>query len=312
MKLNTKNNVVGANSTARARNRLIGIITALAVIVIICILTAISTAEAKKTITVCRIKQDAPLSANAMIKESMIEPYEMYYKEFKQYGTVKFSDGSTRSTIIRWSDRDLVTDKRYAAYYMRQGTVLFWDATLKDQTRKNSYLYSMDGELLNIKMTTTDDFGDMVVPGDSLNIRASYDKVNYDLPSEEQYMLSEKTGASNEPITMKVVEPLFSEVQVLDMLNSDGESIFDIYYEYISMSKAQQAEALASEEFLSSVEPESILLECTAEEVEHFMSLQSSSPQYQVTLLPRKSSSAIIDSLADIQEALRGVQATSK
>lgn len=311
MKLNTKNNIVGANSTARARNRLIGIITALAVIVIICILTAISTAEAKKTITVCRIKQDTPISANAMIKEDMIEPYEMYYKEFKQYGTVSFSDGSTRSTIIKWSDRDLVTDTRYAAYYMRQGTVLFWDATLRDQTRKNSYLYSMDGELLNIKMTTTQDFGDMVVPGDALNIRASYDKVNYDLPSEEQYMLTETQGGTNEPVTMKVVEPLFSEVQVLDMLNSDGESIFDIYYEYISMSKAQQAEVLTDEEFLSSVEPSSILLECTAEEVEHFMELQASSPTYQVTLLPRKSGSAIIDSLADIQEALRGVQATS-
>jgi len=311
MKLNTKNNVMSANSTIRARNRLIGIVTALAVVVIICILTAISTAEAKKTITVCRIKEDAPLSANAMIKESMLEPYEMYYKEFAQYGTVKFSDGSTRSTIVRWSDRDLVTDKRYAAYFMRQGTVLFWDATLKDQTRKNSYLYSMDGELLNIQMSTTEDFGDMVVPGDALNIRASYDKVDYTLPSAEKYMLTEANGGSNEPVTVSVVEPLFSEVQVLDMLNSDGESIFDIYYEYISMSKAQQANALADSEFLKSVEPKSILLECTAEEVEHYMSLQSSSPKFQITLLPRKSSSAIIDSLSDIQEALRGVQATS-
>lgn len=305
MKLNTKDRTFSSNAGAKARNRLLGIIVALAVVVIICILTAISTAEAKKTITVCRIKGDAPISANAMITESMLEPYEMYYKEFAQYGTMKFSDGSTRSTIVRWADRDLVTGQRYAAYYMREGTVLFWDATLKDQTRKNSYLYSMDGELLNIQMETTEDFGDMVVPGDSLNIRAKYTKKEYDLTSEEEYMLTGETG--EEGVDVEVVEPLFSEVQVLDMLNSSGESIFDIYYEYISMSKEQQAAMLEDTTFLSSIEPKSILLEVTAEEVEHFMQVQSQSATYQITLLPRKGSSAIIDSLGEIQEALRGV-----
>lgn len=305
MKLNVKNRAMSSNASARARNRLLGIIVALSVVVIICIMTAISTAEAKKTITVCRIKADAPMSANAMITEDMIEPYEMYYKEFAQYGTTKFSDGTSRSTIVRWADKDLVVNKRFAAYYMRQGTVLFWDATLRDQTRKNSYLYSMDGELLNIQMNTTQDFGDMVVPGDTLNIRASYTKRKYDLTSEEQYML---TGEDNEEgVDVDVVEPLFSEVQVLDMLNSSGESIFDIYYEYISMSKAQQAQKLEDSEFLKSVQPSSILLEVTAEEVEHFMSVDSNSPTYQMTLLPRTGSSAIIDSLGEIQEALRGV-----
>lgn len=301
-----------ANNVARARNRLVGIIMALLVIVFVCVLGAISNAEAKKTITVVRLKQDASISSNAMITESMVEPYDMYYKEFAQYGTVKFSDGSTRSTIVRWSDKDLVINKRYAAYYMRQGTVLFWDATLRDQTRKNSYLYSMDGELLNIDMDTKQEFGDMVVPGDSLNIRASYTKKNYDLPSEEQYKLDANNGGSaGDPIDTDVVEPLFSEVQILDMLNSSGESIFDIYYEYISMSKAQQAEKLKDNDFLKSVEPKSILLECTSEEVEHYMEMEKNNAKYQITLLPRTSSSAIIDSLSDIQEALRGVQGSS-
>lgn len=300
-----------ANNVARARNRLIGIIVALAVVVFICILTAISTAEAKKTITVVRIKDSAPLSANAMITEDMVEPYDMYYKEFNNYGTVSFNDGTKRSTIVRWADRDLVVGVRYAAYYMRQGSVLFWDSTLKDQTRKNSYLYTMDGELLNISMNTVESFGDMVVPGDTLNIRASYTKTNYDLPSEEKYKLDNSQSEGTDPVETEVIEPLFSEVQILDMLNSDGKSIFDIYYDYISMSKQEQADALKDETFLQSVEPSSILLECTAEEVEHFMKMQKASATYQMTLLPRKSSSAIIDSLSDIQEALRGVQGSS-
>ena len=270
-------------------------------------MSAISSAESKKTITVVKIKDDAPISSNALITEDMVEPYDMYYKEFEQYGTMNFSDGSTRSVIVRWADRDSVIGTRYAAYYLRQGTVLFYDQTIKQQTKKNSYLYSMDGELLNIKLEPTADFGDMVVPGDSLNIRVSYNKTNYNLPSEEQYQLSLQQGTSVDAVDTQVTELLFSEVKVLDMLNSDGASIFDIYYDYISASKSKQAQALQDEEFLSSITPTSILIECTSEEADRFMEISAKSPTYLMTLLPRTSSSAIIDSLSDIQEALRGV-----
>lgn len=302
---------IKSNNTSRAKNRVLGIIIALAVVVFIAIITAISAAENKKTVTVIRIKDDAPISSNALITEDMIEAYDMYYKEFEQYGTMSFSDGSKRSIIARWSDRDLIVGSRYAAYYLRQGTVLFWDQTIKQQTKKNSYLYSMDGELLNIRMEPTTDFGDMVVPGDSLNIRVSYNKTNYDLPSEEQYQLSLDQGSSIETADTQVTELLFSEVQILDMLNAEGASIFDIYFDYISASKQKQAEALASDEFLESIQPTSILIECTAEEADRFMDISAKNPSYLMTLLPRTSSSAIIDSLSDIQEALRGATASA-
>lgn len=299
---------IKANNTSRAKNRVLGIIIALCVVVFICIITAISAAENKKTVSVVRIKDDAPISSNALITEDMIEEYKMYYKEFDQYGTMEFSDNTKRSVIVRWADKDLVVGARYAAYYLRQGTVLFWDQTIKQQTKRNSYLYSMDGELLNIQMEPTTDFGDMVVPGDSLNIRCSYTKTNYDLPSEEQYQLSLDQGTTLESAETQVTELLFSEVQILDMLNSEGNSIFDIYYDYISASKSKQSEALNSDEFLQSVTPKSILIECTAEEADRFMEISAKSPTYLMTLLPRTSSSAIIDSLSDIQEALKNAQ----
>lgn len=297
---------VKANNSSRAKNRLIGVFLALGVIIFVTIMTAISTAENKKTITIVKLKDDVSISANSLITDDMIEAYDMYYKEFKQYGTMKFSDGSTRSTIVRWQDRDLVVGKRYAAYYMRQGTVLFWDSTISDQTRKNSYLYSMTGELLNIQMNTVDDFGDMVVPGDTLNIRAVYTKTYYNLPEEEDYMLSNGEGYG-EGVQMETSEMLFSEVTILDMLNSSGNSVFDIYYEYISATKAEQAAMLEDESFLESVQPASILLEVTSEEVEHYMELQKAGATYQITLLPRDGSSSITDSLSEIQSALSGI-----
>lgn len=299
---------IKANNASRSKNRLLGIIIAACVIVFICIMTAISSAETKKTITVVRIKSDTPISANSLITDDMLEAYDMYYKEFQQYGTMKFSDGSTRSTIVRWNDKDLVVGKRYAAYYMRGGTVLFWDSTISDQTRKNSYLYSMSGELLNIQMTTTQDFGDMVVPGDTLNVRATYTAKVYNLPTEQEYKLNNANGeAASDGVEITKTDSLFSEVTILDMLNSSGNSIFDIYYQYIAATKEEQQAMLNDDGFLQSVQPASILVECTAEEVEHYMKLQAAGASYQMTLLPRTSSSSITDSLSEIQTALAGI-----
>ena len=299
---------IKANNASRSKNRLLGIIIAACVIVFICIMTAISSAETKKTITVVRIKSDTPISANSLITDDMLEAYDMYYKEFQQYGTMEFSDGSTRSTIVRWNDKDLVVGKRYAAYYMRGGTVLFWDSTISDQTRKNSYLYSMSGELLNIQMTTTQDFGDMVVPGDTLNVRATYTSKVYNLPTEQEYKLNSSNGlAESDGVEVTKTDSLFSEVTILDMLNSSGNSIFDIYYQYIAATKEEQQAMLQDEGFLESVQPASILVECTAEEVEHYMKLQAVGASYQMTLLPRTSSSSITDSLSEIQTALAGI-----
>lgn len=299
---------IKVNNASRSKNRLLGIIIAACVIVFICIMTAISSAETKKTITVVRIKSDTPISANSLITDDMLEAYDMYYKEFQQYGTMKFSDNSTRSTIVRWNDKDLVVGKRYAAYYMRGGTVLFWDSTISDQTRKNSYLYSMSGELLNIQMTTTQDFGDMVVPGDTLNVRATYTAKVYNLPTEQEYKLNNANGAAaSDGVEITKTDSLFSEVTILDMLNSSGNSIFDIYYQYIAATKAEQQAMLNDDGFLQSVQPASILVECTAEEVEHYMKLQAAGASYQMTLLPRTSSSSITDSLSEIQTALAGI-----
>lgn len=298
---------VKTQGSTKFKTRIIGILLSLALIVFVIIMSIASSAEARKTVTVVKLKDDVSISANSLITEDMIESYEMYYKEYKNYGTMDgFSDGKVRSTIVTWADKDIVVGKRYAAYYLREGTLLFWDSTLSDQTRKNSYLYSMTGELLNINMNTVTDFGDMVVPGDTLNIRATYTKKYYNLPDEEAYMISGGEGYED-GVEVTQTSMLFSEVTILDMLNSAGNSIFDIYYDYISATKQEQAALLQDEAFLESVTPASILLEASPEEVEHYMELQSLGATYQITLLSRDGSSTIVDSLSEIQEALAGI-----
>ena len=135
---------VKSNTAGRAKSRVIGVFIALATIVFVCVVTSISASENKKVVSVVRLKDN--VSANSMITEDMIEEYDMYYKEFEQYGVVNFSDGTKKKSVVTWEDRDSIVGNRYAAYYLRGGTVLFWDQTVREQTKKNSYLYSMDGE----------------------------------------------------------------------------------------------------------------------------------------------------------------------
>lgn len=287
------------------KRKIFSIIVAVGIVVFACIASAITSAEAKKTVSICKTKE--PISANALITKDMIEEDTMYYKEFQKAGVQKLSDGSTRQAIVTWDKRDQVIGKRYSAYYLRGEVPLYWDNTVKEQAKKNSYLYNMDGELLNIQLNT-EDFGDMVVPGDSLNIRVSYTDTLYDLPTEEQYKLTTQNGGKVSPVETQVSEMLFDEVKVLDMLNKDGQSIFDIYYEFISRDKQTQSALLKDDDFLDSVKPDKILLEATREEADRYMDISSKSPTYLMTLLPRTSSSAILDSLNDIQKAVQSKQ----
>lgn len=290
-----------ASKGSRTKGRLFGVFLSLLVIVAVIVGSYISSMESRKTVSVVRIKPDnGGIKAEALITENMLEKYEMYYKEFEQYGTVKFSDGSTRSAVVLWEDKDKVINQRYAGYYLREGTVLFWDETIREPKKSNSYLYSMDGELLNIQMDTSD-FGVMVVPGDVINVRATYTDTVYNLPTEEAYKLSQDGNASVDGVEVQKTIKLFNEVAILDMLNSDNESIFDIYYNYISLSSAQQHALANDEDFLKSIEAKSILLEVTAEEADAYAAILEKNPTYLMTLCPRTGSNAIIDSLSELQ-----------
>lgn len=282
----------------RAKTRVRGIVLAILFIVGVCIVYAVASFESRRTIKVVHIK-DGGAGGNCLITDDMIEPYDMNYREFKNSGTLKFSDGTRKQSIVTWANKDKVVGTRYTAYYLRGNTPLYWDSTTKEQTKKNSYLYNMTGELLNIQLNP-DDFGDMIVPGDKINVRVSYAATPTDLPSTENY----STSGSGDKVT--VTEKLFNEVEVLDMLNSSGESIFDIYYDFISLTKDEQAKKLEDDAFIKSVKPAKILLEATSEEADNFMRIQEKSPTYLITLLPRTSSNAIIDSLSDVEKKVQG------
>lgn len=243
------------------------------------------------------VKVSSGIPQEGIITEDLLYKDSMQKGEYEKQGIVTMSDGSKKRAIVLWEDRAKVVNA-FASYYIRQNTPIYWDAIGKETPKQYSYLYKMDGELLKLDLPA-DLFGEMLVPGDRINVRAAYQEQVFTLPTESEFLMQQQTGIQPQTTVKRQIK-LFNNVAVLDILNGKGESIFDIYYKLLAMPKNQQMEYAASDEFRSKVEPSQILLNVTPEEADMYMNIQSYGPTYMMTLLPRTSSNAITELLNEL------------
>lgn len=239
--------------------------------------------------------------AEGRITEANLETTSMAKSEFQARGTYKSSDGKVKSAVVQAKDKNKIVNA-YASYYLRQNTPIYWDSLTKETPKKYSYLYKMDGELLYVDIDA-DTFGQMLVPGDHINVRVAYEEELYKLQTQEEYSQLKDTGISAQT-SATVQAKLFNDVSILDMLNKDGESIFDLYYELVALPKAQQQKMIDDEDFLTRVEPKKILLNVTPEEADHYMAVMDKNPSFLITLLPRTSSNLITEALNGLETGL--------
>lgn len=294
MKLNTdkaRKKAIGKFSKTMKVSIMLGLVVAL-----VLGLNVYTSFSMKQTVDVVKLSsavpQDGRVTEENMVKESMLKT------EYEKQGVYEMADGSKKRAIILWEDRQKVVNA-YASYYIRQGTPLYWDGLSKETPKAYSYLYKMDGELLKIDLDA-EEFGKMLVPGDKINVRATYSESEYTLPSEKDFMLQQQMGIQPETTVDKNVK-LFNNVVVLDILNSKGESIFDIYYRLLALPKGRQQEAIATPEFQEQVQPSEILLNVTPEEADRYMSITNKGPKYLMTLLPRTSGNLITEALNELE-----------
>lgn len=249
----------------------------------------------KQTVDVVKLNtsvpQDGRVTQEMMYKDSMLKT------EYEKQGVYQFADGTKKRAIVLWEDRERIKDA-FASYYVRSDTSLYWDALSKETPKEYAYLYEMDGELLKIDIEANQ-FGNMLVPGDKINIRVAYEETQYVLPTEKDFILQQQMGITSDNKVTKN-ELLFNSVSVLDILNAEGESIFDIYYELLALPKAQQLSAVEDETFQLAVQPVEILLNVTPEEADRYMSITNKGPKYMMTLLPRTSGNLITEALSDL------------
>ena len=273
------------------RNKVIGLLAV--VIVVVLALNFISSYRLRDTVQIVTLISAVP--QDGIIRTDNMQMSEMSAEEYMRRGV----DAKTgKRAVITWDEREQINNT-YASYYIRENTPIYLDSIGNETHKQYAYLYNMDGELLKISMDAGT-FGQMLVPGDHINVRAAYSEQVYTLPTEEEFLLQQQTGISPQTAVRRQIL-LFNNVAVLDMLNSNGESIFDKYYELLALPKNKQLEMVQSEEFIEAVQPSEILLNVTPEEADRYMSIQSYGPSYMMTLLPRTSSNAITEVLNELQ-----------
>lgn len=276
--------------------RMLVIVSLISVVVLVLVMNILTSASVRDKIDVVTLKEG--VLKDGKISESNLVMKKMIRSEFESYPTIKLADGSQKRVIAKWEERKLL-EGTYAQYYLREGCPIYWDSLTKTVPRDHAYLYQMDGELLRIDEVDPFMFGELLVPGDKINVRVSYTDTDFKLPTEDEFNLLQQTGLKADTAVQKQ-DLLFAKVTVIDVLNKSGGSIFDEYYKILEMPKKGREALVNSKEFKDSVKPSTLLLVVTPEEVERYMHIKGMSPTYTTTLLPREHSNILVDALEEL------------
>lgn len=281
------------NQKSMGKQALIFMVLLIAV-ALVGLISYVSTKSQRELVDVL-VLQSSVNQGDLIVKENLTTR-PMIASEYKNEAEKDIGDGKKhRQILIKGEEGILLNQSVYAANYIRYGVPLYYDYFTLSKTRKNSYLYQMDGELIKLSVSA-DVFGDMIVPGDKVNIRCMYTETSYRLPTVAEYEAMQTLGIQTTQQEEKMIM-LFNEATILDMLNGSGESIFDYYYNFINLPTTQQKAQLEDSTFKNNTAPSQIMLCVTAEEAEQYMRISDKSPRYMLTLLPRESSNVILDAL---------------
>jgi hypothetical protein len=255
-----------------------------------------ASADTKEVEEVLRIKaKDGRLPAESVLTMDNIEKYQIIRKEY------------TQDMVLAIDLEDVL--EKYTAYYLRNGAILHYDEISDLKPLKNEWIYKYrnediaDKEILSIPFSYLESGGDILTPGDRVRIRLKYEveeteiAEGYDSDGEYYYR-------AGKPVKKEVTEDLFESIEVKDMLNSKGHSIYEVYREVLRYPESERQKLLRSSDFINNIVPKTLVLAATDNQVLKYMQFKSSSKGILITLLPRDESSTILD-IPILEEAMR-------
>lgn len=265
--------------------KILALLFSLIVIAVSFIVITNSNKAAQDTVEILRVKQDGGIPAATVITEDQIERYRMIMKE-------------VTSDMLLADDLSSVVGK-YTKYFLRDESALYEDQFMEEKPQKNEWLYKMDedSELLTLPYNYLEAGGDILMPGDRVRVRISYE-------TDESPKM---TGNPNELYsssqgTITKTEVLFDSIVVKDMLNVNSHSIYEVYKEVLKLSEDKRQDAMKSKEFLKSILPKALLLEGSTEQINHYAKYKAKEEQsLLITILSRSNSDVIVDQLPTLQ-----------
>ncbi|MCJ8011830.1 hypothetical protein MUG84_08750 [Paenibacillus sp. KQZ6P-2] len=238
---------------------------------------------AKDTVDVLRVKQDGGIPAYAVLTEKQLEKYAIIKKEYT-------------SDMLMADDLSQVIGK-FSKYYIRNNSVLYEDQLTEEKPLKNEWLYKLDEkkEVLTLPYNYLEAGGDILMPGDRVRIRVSYE---VDGPGGNPNGIY---GVSQGKITK--TEILFDSIEVKDLLNANSHSIYEVYKEVLKLSEDKRQSVMKSENFLKNIQPRALLLEGSKEQIDNYAKYKGlESKSLLITILSRINSDVIVDQLPTLQK----------
>lgn len=262
-------------------------------LVLILLLVLINLNKSKeKTISVVRAKQD--IYTNKAIEKTLVEKYDMPYNEYSNSG----------NNYLLWEDVEECYDQ-YASVFTKAGLYIIKDDYNPTRPVKNEWLTKAeDGSIyVSIPYDKNDAFGNILTPGDYIRVNISYQKDSNKVDSLG-YSVSGQT---------QVNEDLFNKIQVVDMLNAKGNSIYDYYMDLLSMSVAERSAYLRDDSFLNDVSPTDILLKISNDtDFKKFSEVRGySSLKYTYGLYPRIEEDTVLEQFRDLTRQITAAQTSN-
>lgn len=265
--------------------KVMAVLFSLVVIVVSYMFISNAGKDANDQVEILRVKVSDGIPAYVVLSEQNVETYNIIRTEYT-------------ADMILAEDFDSIKDK-LTKYYIRKNSPLYKDQIIDEKPQKNEWLYHVDeaNEVLTLPYNFLEVGGDILVPGDRVRIRVSYEEeVNEAADSSNPY-------ASGSSKNVKKTEVLFDSIVIKDMLNSKSHSIYEVYKEVQRLNEDKKQEVMKSEEFLANIQPRALLLEGTGEQINNYSKYKGlSGESILITILSRENSTIILDQLPTLEK----------
>lgn len=265
--------------------RVAALLFSILIIVISYMVMTKASKDASDVVEVLRVKSNEGIPAFVVITDNTVEKYQIIKKEYTE-------------DMILSEDMDSIKGK-LSAYYIRGNSVLYKDQLIDEKPKQNEWLYQVNekNEVLTLPYNFLEVGGDILMPGDRVRIRVSYEvEEKSAVGSNPNAIYSESTNS------IKKTEVLFESIIVKDMLNSSSHSIYEVYKEVQKLNQQKKQDVMKSKDFLMNIQPKALLLEGTSEQINNYAKYKGlNGNSFLITILSRKDSDVIIDQLPTLE-----------
>lgn len=201
--------------------------------------------------------------------------------------TSKAAYDLSKDKFLLWEEKDEAINK-YSTVSLKESRPLYKEDYKDKKSLKNEWLSKVEeGQVIvSLPYNKSESFGNILTPGDTVIVQATYKETNTD-------GYGGQTDVSKE---------LYERAKVIDLLNAQGNSIYDYYVDLLDLSLEEREKLLRDESFLKNVSPIRILYAVPkANGFKNYADIQGKSGLKIIYgLYPREEGDTVLDQFSDL------------